>query len=45
MKKYLCIEEDEQFIIEAKNIKEAQKEVSLYGGFVVKELKEELKTK
>ena len=40
MKKYLCKEYDELFVIEAKNMSDAIECAALWGGVVIKELGE-----
>lgn len=37
-KTYLCIEDGEQFTVEADSIGQAEKFAALYGGYVVREL-------
>ena len=37
MKKYLCIEDGEYFIMEAKYWKEAQESAAIYNGQVIEE--------
>jgi len=39
MKKYLCIENGEKFVIEAENLKQTQEDAKLYCAEVIKELK------
>ena len=38
MKKYLCIEDGEHFIIEAKDWEEAQESAAMYNGQVIEEM-------
>ena len=40
MKKYLCVEDDEQFIIEATDMNDAREAAGVYGGYVIKELED-----
>ena len=39
MKQWLCKENDEEFVIEAATLKEAQAAAALYGGVVIREWK------
>ena len=39
MKKYLCIEDNEEFIIEAENLAQAKNDASIYNASVIKEIK------
>jgi len=39
MKTYECIEHGEKFLIDAKDINEAQEVAAMYGGSVIKEIK------
>ena len=38
MKEYLCIEDGEQFIIEAKNWEEARETAAMYNAQVIEEM-------
>lgn len=38
MKTYLCIEDNEQFLLDAKNLAQAQEDAALYNGSVIREL-------
>jgi len=40
MKKYLCIEDNEEFIIEADNLQQAREDASMYNASVIKEIRE-----
>ena len=40
LKTYLCIEDNERFTIEAKNLKEAEEGAAMFNGSVIKELKQ-----
>ena len=42
MKTYQCIEHHEIFYIEAKNLDEAKEFASMYGGSVIKQVKNKL---
>lgn len=39
MKTYLCKEGNEQFTIEAENLKQAQEDAAIYNAKVIKEVK------
>jgi len=39
MKTYECIEHGEKFLINAKDLKEAQEAAQMYGGSVIREIK------
>ncbi len=39
MKTYECIEHNENFLIKAKNLKDAQEAAQMYGGSVIREIK------
>ena len=38
MQKYLCIEDGEHFIVEAKDWEEAQESAAMYNGQVIEEM-------
>lgn len=40
MKTFECIEHNEKFLIEANDIDEAREVASMYGGSVIREIKE-----
>ena len=41
MKTFLCIEDNEQFLMDAENLAQAQEDAAMYNGSVIRELTEQ----